>query len=1131
MEEEESGGKLLWIILFALALVAAIVFAVLWYLRGDDVDRLRNAVATNQSVADAAAARLERELRTARSDVDAGNRRVAELENRVRDEQRRSADAAQQVERRLRGDVDAANIRVRDLNAQVTRLQDELAVREAELEQAGEQAKQQAAQQPAQQPASAPQALLAAAAPAPAVATAGLLPLRAQLASVRQHLKDARASAREREESQAERLAGLVRAKEEVERERDVLAGTVGDLKASLNNVGLELTTANEDLRKMDSVSERADALEKELAASRADATAAKSDATAARAEAASAGADAKRLGEDVKRLEEKVGDLEANNSHLRNELSSSQDDLRAALEASQKQAGRADGIEGELARAREAAADLEKRHSLLDSDHGNLRGVLAEARKNLRSAQESSRENADRAGRLEAELERANASLADLQKRHAQLDSDHGGLRKELAAAGAAAAAAGVAAVKIHELETKLAQAEQNLADAREGGEKLIAATHTLNGQLAERQRELERVRAEASRAADAERELAAAKKTAEELRGRIGVFETEHESLRRDISDIGLELQNARADAIRAPLLANELDAAKKGAESLKAQIAELETQRTALRRDLAAAMADLRSAGPDGKGLPRVSELENRITGLTRELDDARRENAGSRDSVSKLRTDLDRARRDSAEREKALRDGIEQLRRENRALRQLAGADAGPDAPSERADAAADAKPGIAGVHEAIAKLEARVAEAGVPEELRKARRELSDARAAAGDLEEKLKALEENNRGLRKELDSFAKDLWDCRDNAAKNLAAVKKDYDERLAGERERHAERERDLLEGFERERAEWEKRPSGVGTGESSAPVRPVSSAEPAGSTESADPAESPESSESPQPVESEVASASAAGSAAAAVLPPPPLPPPPPPISETPAGAAAFLLETPTLPTPESPPILVDLPVEPVHYFIRDPMRSVGEISEILPNGRYRVSGGSRQGVRPDMLFDVHRPLGGMNWFIGVLRVERTMQDASEAILIPCPGVKICPVTGRAVLAPGARYSPFVFADGGRNVPLISAESLGLGGEMPSVGDRIDNPFYDPAGRFDFAVSPELGRDDASLVRAAARALGGRTLADGELTADADYVVVPDARLDVTATSPGQITAEQLASYVSPDGLSYE
>lgn len=874
--DEERRGSLLWIVLFVLALVAALVFGTLWYLRGEDVDRLDNAIRANQTAADATSARLERELRNARSDAESGERKVAELETRVREEQRRSSDAAQQVERRLRGDVDSANARVADLRQQLETLRSQMAEAEA-----------------AREDSPSPAAAQGFVADAGAAAES---PESGELAETKSQLAEAQARVDELDQLLAERT-----------KERDDNAGTIGDLRASLNNIGLELTSANEALA-------NADSLKKDLA-----------DAQA-----------------KVKELETKVGDLEANNSHLRAELSSASDDL-----------AKAEPVAKELADVRVQVSQLQETN-------------------------------------------------ANLQKRNEELEASHGSLRTELAAAGAATVAAGAAAVKIQDLEAKLADAEKSLAGAGE----------------------------EAGR-----------------LREQVQVFEKEQAGLRDELSGVNRELQETQSKLVEMDLVAGQLDAAKKTIDELHGHIASLEEHRDSLRKDLATAVADLQKARADHETASAIASLEEKLQQAAADLDAARRESATAKTALETFRGNADKERVEASDREKALLADVDKLRNESLSAR----SELTEFRNRTKAERDAEQEEFSQKMREAIAKVEA-------------------DAEKRVADAADSSEA-----DTLRQRIANLMREAARVRSAHEAAMAVTGNNLDDaKAAAEKAETRVRELEaanavLREQSAKDKADWERR--------------------------------------------LEEAKAELAVPAV-------------PPMSETPIGAALNIIETTSLPVvPADPETITPVPepnltvAEPSHYFIQYPERAVGEVSGVTHGYGYRVNLGSRHGVKPGMLFDVHRPLGGMNLFVGVLRVENVAVDTSDAALAPSPGVKICPVTGRAVLTPEMKYSPFVLADGGKPVPLIPAESLDLGGELPALGDKIDNPYFEPGRQLIYALSPSV-QSDRSLAINAIEALGGKIVPEGG--ENIDYQVVETDDPHNPEARPRRIVPGQVASY---------
>lgn len=917
---EDAGPRnRLWIILFAIAMVIALVFGTLWFLRGQDIDRLNTAITSNQSAASATTSRLERELTTARTTVETGTAKIQELENRIRDEQRRATDMAQQVERRLRDEADAANARAHELTSQITRLK-------AELEK-----KPGSSVSPTEV----------------AGIAAGSLPLQAELEEVKRQLTDARESAEAREKELYQRLADAVK-------EKEALAGTVGDLKASLNNIGLELTTANEDIKDIDSLREQAGILQKQIDAAN----------------------------ETIKTQEEKIGDLEANNSHLRGELASAQETLRTATPSASAPDQKAEALQ------------------LLNPDSSNI--------------------------------------------------------QKEVTTASAIAA--GAAAIRISGLETKITSLEANIAELKEKNTALAAERDELQASLKRTEADLNLAQAGTAELEQLCNDFSSAQKTVEVLRGQIATYESEQEKLRNDMSELNLQLQKAQSEATRAALLESELETAKKDAAESALQISSLTETQTGLRKDLDAAYADLQKAqSGEGDSPQGQSELQNRIVALSDDLNTAKQQHAEATKSLAALQTELESARASASERENALTASLERLEQENREINELLNTWKNSVPKPESGIQTGESANLGSDVHEAIAKLEAGAEEAQ------------EKTKTMIAGLEKRIGDLEKDKSDLLGELEKAKQDLGKVRTNAAKNLTAAREEYSERLANERKRLNER----LEVLRDQQSKSQK-----------------------------------ELSKAKDEEHKEQAASSLSG---------------------TPAGAAGvFAASTRKDSTPDSVAMVEVIEptkesTSPMHFYIKDPDRTVGTISALPEKGGFEISVGSKQGVKPGMLFDVHRSLGSMNWFIGVLRVDRTMSNTSETTLVPRDGVKICPVTGRAILDPQSKYSPYVYADGGKAVPLIPAESLGLGGEMPVAGDLVDNPYFDPSRKLVFSVKqPYEGmanRELADLVDA----LGGEMKDKDAMDEASDFLIVMEEKPETILDEPPHVTPAQLSSYV--------
>lgn len=127
--DDEGGRTGLWIGLIA-AILVAVVFGVLWFLRGGEITRLTGEMRTAEANAAGVAQRLENDLRSARSDLEAANRRAAQTETRLRDELTRATDSASENERRLRSDLDQSSSQLRIANTELRKIRAELASRD-----------------------------------------------------------------------------------------------------------------------------------------------------------------------------------------------------------------------------------------------------------------------------------------------------------------------------------------------------------------------------------------------------------------------------------------------------------------------------------------------------------------------------------------------------------------------------------------------------------------------------------------------------------------------------------------------------------------------------------------------------------------------------------------------------------------------------------------------------------------------------------------------------------------------------------------------------------------------------------------------------------------------------------------
>lgn len=205
---------------------------------------------------------------------------------------------------------------------------------------------------------------------------------------------------------------------------------------------------------------------------------------------------------------------------------------------------------------------------------------------------------------------------------------------------------------------------------------------------------------------------------------------------------------------------------------------------------------------------------------------------------------------------------------------------------------------------------------------------------------------------------------------------------------------------------------------------------------------------------------------------------------------------------------------------------YIFVADPNRSVGQIVEMLNDGRtFLIKGGSFERVHPGMRFEVHRRDIDKSRYVGMIRVTRTMDHYSmaEAVAQP-PAAKICPVTGRAVLEPEAQSSPFVMAEDGRPIPLLGAADSGRESDVPAIGDYIDNPFYTPEREKVFGLDAGLA-GDAGFLALIKRTLGGiPCIADG--SSGVDFLLVTDASAAQGSRDfPRRISRRYLECYAEP------
>lgn len=201
---------------------------------------------------------------------------------------------------------------------------------------------------------------------------------------------------------------------------------------------------------------------------------------------------------------------------------------------------------------------------------------------------------------------------------------------------------------------------------------------------------------------------------------------------------------------------------------------------------------------------------------------------------------------------------------------------------------------------------------------------------------------------------------------------------------------------------------------------------------------------------------------------------------------------------------------------------YYFIADPAGSSSSIVEKLNDGStYLIKGGSEEGVRPGMRFVAHRREGEMNRYVGMMQVAQTMDHYSTARAVAAPPpVKICPVTGRAVLEPGAEFSPFARTGDDAPIPLVALEFFDSSEHIPEIGDFLDNPFLPDGRRAVFALGPDLARNSAAL--RIIEAAGGAPCV-GDASSPADFLVVRnDTAAPEDAGTPRRVTLEYVGLF---------
>lgn len=189
-----------------------------------------------------------------------------------------------------------------------------------------------------------------------------------------------------------------------------------------------------------------------------------------------------------------------------------------------------------------------------------------------------------------------------------------------------------------------------------------------------------------------------------------------------------------------------------------------------------------------------------------------------------------------------------------------------------------------------------------------------------------------------------------------------------------------------------------------------------------------------------------------------------------------------------------------------------------RSVGKVVDRIGDGTIMlIDKGAKDGVRAGMKFDVYRPLGEGNRYVGMIKIIRAEPESAMAVssYAEVNGL-VCPKTGRAVLEPGAKFSPFAVGDDGKPLPLVKADEVRVPLEAPAIGDLLDNPFYDPAKPLSFVLPESMLGDDC--VYQALRAVNGALGKDDS----ADFALV-DGASPVVVGGPRRVTLEHMERYM--------
>lgn len=659
---------------------------------------------------------------------------------------------------------------------------------------------------------------------------------------------------------------------------------------------------------------------------------------------------------------------------------------------------------------------------------------------------------------------------------------------------------------LRLNEASTSLDALRLSAEQTKSEHADSLAANKTLSTRLSSAQRQLGAALTHRDTALKLEQELAGARETIDSLKAKVGDLEAHANTIGNELTTANEELRKAERERQTIPALRSELDRAK-------AQLAEKtadEEKHAQIVRDLTQRLTRFQT---DEKELrASVASLEGRLAAAGRELAEHKARLA-----------QLEAAGRPAGDGDaETLRRQIENIRGEAEAAQKRAE--------QTRADAQGEVDK-LAGrlseTNKTMGRLRARIAElqterdrlirdqgtAGqrAAAERDALRQSLADAKRLAASLEEKIGDVEANRNSLRKELDS-----------AAADLRAVEKDRDDlraflnRAANDLIRTGKEREDLRQALDKVTADLLK------IGRERDDLRKTLDRTTADLRKAGQERDTLRKSlgDIRDKADRTARDLNQRLKAAEETLE----------RSKTEARDAALPVARPAPAEPGRDRTAVTQ-AAPRHVIVGDPGRSVSRILQAMPGGRcYLVAGGSKQRMKPGMVFDVHRPVRGVQCFVGRVRVVMTDEEHSVVESAPIPAdAKICPVTCRAAVGPDMVVSPWAVSYDGRPVPLLRAADLGVGREMPIVGDLLDNPYYNPERGLVFGVSPELVGNPG--VTAVIAALGGVAYPMEDAMA-ADFLVglrLPE-NADPTAL-PRWVTPAGIASYLSsaPAGVS--